>query len=200
MVIKFDHISYVLDKRKKQDVLNSLGEPVFSEIDLENISIKKQLMHSFFDSHDLYFFEGDYPTEYIFYDEVNGVSTIQKEDNVIYGSYSDIEQAKAFLTALFGKKVSEDGELLKCNMKGVLDSRDYPLVLEYSDNLAEPYLDDEGYGIVTVLVNSEPKSFPDGCIYTQKEALVVNGKQLEICFAKSLYTNIIFEIIKIAQN
>ena len=87
MIIKFDHISFVCSRINKEQILKNKGEPLFKEISLKNLEIKKILMHVPQDDHDLYFYEEDYPTEYIFYDSVNEQSGIKLVDNIVYAKY-----------------------------------------------------------------------------------------------------------------
>ena len=70
MIVKFDHISYIELRENKEILLQEKGTPVFKEELLRNLDIKKSLMRIPQENHDLYFYEGDYPIEYLFYDEV----------------------------------------------------------------------------------------------------------------------------------
>lgn len=100
------------------------------------------------DDHDLYFYEEDYPTEYIFYDSVNKQSGINLVDNTVYAKYLNKQRAIDFLKGIFGNKVIEENDKLVCNMKGILDKKDYILVLERTIEPMATYLDNSGYGIV----------------------------------------------------
>ena len=188
VIIKFDHVSFVCARSDKNKVLMNKGEPSFKEIGLKNLKIKKSLMHMAQQDHDLYFFEDGYPTEYIFYDAVNSQSRIELVDNVLYGKYMNKQKAIDFLKGIFGEKVTEEGDNIVCNMRGIIDKNDYMLI---------PWLDDSGYGIVTLVNNVRFTKKPVDGICTDYEVLKVNGKELEICFTKSNSTNIIFEIIKV---
>ena len=70
MIIKFDHISYVAAKSEIGNILKDKGEPKFKEIGLKNIDVKYPLMKNPQPDHDLYFYDCDIPTEYIFYNQV----------------------------------------------------------------------------------------------------------------------------------
>ena len=198
MIIKFDHITYIAGRSDKDEILKGLGEPEFSEEKLPNLEIKKGLMRRALPDHDLYFYGKSYPTEYIFYDETGDESGIELVGETVYGSYSDIDGAVAFLEGIFGRKVSCEDGIITCSMKGVLDKRDYPLVLKKADD-TEAFADDRGYGVAAIIVNSDIAS-PAGCICTDHETLTVNGKELDICFLKSESTDIIFELVKVMKQ
>ena len=197
VIIKFDHVSFVCARSDKNKVLMNKGEPSFKEIGLKNLKIKKSLMHMAQQDHDLYFFEDGYPTEYIFYDAVNSQSRIELVDNVLYGKYMNKQKAIDFLKGIFGEKVTEEGDNIVCNMRGIIDKNDYMLILEKTTESIIPWLDDSGYGIVTLVNNVRFTKKPVDGICTDYEVFKVNGKELEICFTKSNSTNIIFEIIKV---
>ncbi|MCR5590144.1 MAG: hypothetical protein K6F73_01295 [Lachnospiraceae bacterium] len=198
MIIRFDHITYIAGRSEKEALLDDLGAPSFFEEKLPNLKAKKELMRNMADDHDLYFFEGAYPTEYIFYDEPGNKSRITLKDGIIYGSYTDKEKARTFLEAIFDKKVTDEQDRLKCSMKGILDRQDYPLILEPAEQ-AISYVDDRGYGVPALIVNSD-YSAPDGAVCTDSERITVNGKELDICFMKSGAADIIFELIKVAKE
>lgn len=199
MIVKFDHISFVESRKEKDKILRDKGVPLFVEQSLKNLSIKNELMQVVQSNHDLYFYGDDYPTEYIFYDEVERHGNIKLEEEVLYGHYSNKKLALEFLKGIFGSKVAEDVEAIRCNMKGILDKRDYMLILEKSDNSTEAYIDNGGYGVAALISNTLFSKKPADGICTPTEVLNVNGKNLEICFTKSDSTDIIFEIIRIKE-
>lgn len=199
MIVKFDHISYVDLRKNKRLILEEKGAPVFREELLYNLDIKKSLMRIPQDNHDLYFYEEGYPTEYLFYDEVKKQSQIQLIDDTIYGHYFDKERAIDFLKGIFGNKVIENEGIITCNMKGILDKRDYILILEKCSEVIDSRLDDGGYGGggIALVSSSRFAVEPVDGLCTSAEELKVNGKNLEICFTKSASTDVIFEIIRI---
>lgn len=199
MIVKFDHISYICDRRQKQELLADKGIPNFEERNLQNLHIKKALMGKWQSTHDLYFYEGGFPTEYIFYDTVHQKSKVRVDENKIYGQYADKEKALDFLRGIFGKQVQEYGSEIICNMKGVLDKRDYILVLQNTDGGCQAFLDDSGYGIPALIVSSSFSKQPLDGICTEAERITVNGRNMEICFTKSDATNIILEMITIVH-
>lgn len=199
MIVKFDHISYVCGRLQKTNLIAEKGQPVFSEINLHNLTIKKALMAKRQSAHDLFFYDDDLPTEYIFYDEVNEKSNICIKDNKIYGLYSDKEQAMDFLRGIFGNRVKDhDGEII-CNMRGILDKRDYIMILQKTDDGCPAFLDDSGYGIPALIVKPAFSKIPEDGVCTETEKIVVNGRNLKICFTKSDSTNIIFELITVVS-
>ncbi len=200
MIIKFDHISYVAERSFADSILKKCGEPMFSETGLRNPTVKNALMRYPQHDHDLYFFDKDIPVEYILYDKIGEPGDIRVIDDRIHGKYTDINKAAAFLESLFGKRnVAVNGDLVECNMKGVIDRRDYFLVLSKSekDDITS-FLDDGGYGIPALIVNKDINDIVNGNI-TEREHLEVNGKDLVLCFARSMYTNVIIEMIKVCR-
>lgn len=196
MIIKFDHISFIASRKDREKLTKNLGEPTFVERNLPNIGIKCKLMRSEMKDHDLYFYDGGYPTEYIFYDSTFEESRIQLIDDVVYGHYSDLKRAQSFLVDIFGSKVFVENEKICCNMGGVLDRRDYWLVLCPEEHLQKGYLDSAGYGVVTIVMNNAYEKVPEDGVCTEYEKLTVNGRELEIKFAQSDSTDMIFEILR----
>lgn len=201
MIVKFDHISFIGAREEKNEILRDKGMPVFKEEALTNLATKKKLMRWQQTDHDLYFFKGDYPVEYIFYNNVKKQDheQIRLINNTIYGHYSGKKKAIEFLKGIFGNRVVEEDAIIKCNMKGILDKRDYNLVLEATEMPIEAYLDNSGYGVAAVIGNSELMKISNDGVCTKPGILKVNGKDLEIRFMSSRYTDIIFEIIRIIR-
>lgn len=198
MIVKFDHLSFIETRNNKEEILLGRGEPTFVEDRLENLKIKGSLMRISQPNHDLIYYEASYPLEFIFYDEVTYQSSIVFKDEIVYGHYNNADYAKAFLEGIFGNsRIRNDKDTIICNMKGVLDKRDYYLVLEKTDELLSPYLDDYGYGVVALISNKPFSVVPKDGICTQTEKLIVDGKEMDICFTKSSSVDMIFEIIRI---
>lgn len=196
MILKFDHISYIGLRKEKDAIVKKITNPLFTENALFNLNIKKTLMKKYQEDHDLIFDNGVYPTEYIFYDEVNNQSRISLTEGIVYGAYSNKINAVTFLRTIFGNKVEEEDGCIKCNMKGILDKRDYLLVLDYTDSSCQSFLDDSGYGVITLVTNSIIDTIPIDGICTPTEKICVNGKEIEVCFTRSDSVNVIFEIIR----
>lgn len=200
MIVKFDHISYIEERSQEHNIIKKKGKPVFKEINLRNLSIKSKLMKKNQATHDLYFYESDFPMEYIFYDYVNRKSDIFLKDGKVYGLYSNKKNAIDFLIGIFGEKVQENDDEIICNMKGILDKQDYILILRKTESTCASFLDDSGYGVLTLVTSSKFSKIPDDGICTETEMLEINGKELDICFTRSESTNVIFEIIKIRSR
>ncbi len=141
VIIKFDHISYVAPRKCKEEILDQKEGLIFQEHNLTNLEIKFELMQFPQKSHDLYFYDEFIPTEYIFYDDVGDETTVCIEDGVVYGYYFDKEKAVDFLMGIFGRKVEILNDAIKCNMKGVLDKKDYWLELKPCDRKKPVWLD-----------------------------------------------------------
>lgn len=201
MIIKFDHITFIAERKEKEAILKKLEKPLFSELSLKNLESKKKLMRNPQNDHDLYFFDAGYPTEYIFYDIVEKHGAIELKNNVIYGKYTNYNIAKKYLEGIFGDRITVNNGTIVCNMRGVLDKQDYFLVLEKTgeDNIV-PYVDDGGFGVIALLMNNKYSKAPEDGICTKYESLVVNNKELELCFTRTPSVNIIFEMIKISQR
>lgn len=197
MIVKFDHISFIAERGCKDSLLSGSGEPVFEEINLKNISIKEDLMRRPQPDHDLYFYDDDIPVEYIFYDEVVEQGKIKIQDGKIYGLCNDLIIAGEYLKSLFGEKsvCTRENEII-CSMKGILDKKEYILVLESSSEDVFPYLDDGGYGVIALIVNKDYDASVDWII-TDQERVTVNSRDLDIRFMRSASTNVIFELIRV---
>lgn len=199
MIYKVDHISLVESRNKWESALFQDIKYKFKEQNLLNIDVKKDLMMYNQVSHDLYFYEDEnmyWPTEIILYDQVGKCTEVTIENDCVCGRYGDLDSAIEFLTMFFGKaKVKLEGELLICNIKGVLDRKDYILKLLPKDD-CNVYLDSAGYGTITLFANTIKDVSKNGVFQTKYEGIVVNNNLLQICFVKCDHINIIFEFIK----
>lgn len=198
MIIKFDHISYIQSRVARQETPERHGEPSFKEEGLENPAIKKALMESWQKDHDLYYYVGSLPVEHIFYDKVHAGESLVRDGDAFHGKYSSKSKAAAFLQSLFPNGVSCQGDDILCNMKGVLDKRDFYLILhQQKGHIGRPSLDTRGYGVPAVVAKGWAGCPVEGAVVTSYEAVRVNGVDMEICFAASDAVNVIFEVIKI---
>lgn len=205
MIMKFDHISVIEERRNRESLLEAYGieNLFFKEIELKNLNIKKCFMQNWQENHDLYFFtkKGELPTELIFYDTVEGKTDIVVKENVIYGEYRNKDKAFSFLQKIFGEgyKIFQEGKKLVCNLRGVLDKQDVWLVLTPVEVSKKTYLDESGYGAIALLTSSLYHGNPEVAEYTEYETLRVNNKNLNICFVRSDEINIIFELIMLER-
>lgn len=197
MIVKFDHISYVASREQKKALTASRKGLVFQENNLENLGIKAALMQYPQKGHDLYFYDEAIPTEYIFYDRVGKETSVFIRDGVVHGSYFNKEGAVNFLTGIFGRKVEILDEMIRCNMKGILDKKDYWLELRPGNSKTLPFLDEEGYGAIAVITNTPFHTVPHDGECTARGTLCVNNKLLDICFTRSESMDVIFEIVMV---
>lgn len=205
MIIKFDHITYVLDRKDKGELKRwkKNGWAIrFAEEQLKNLSTKKTLMYHKTDTHDLYFMEKPYHmnTELIFYDRVNEENGIFIQNQIIYATCTDlkiVEEAVRKVGIRNIEKVS-DQEII-CNLKGIFDKKDYFVVFRREEILGEVVLDNMGYGCVTLLVDSINKLIgkfsEDEIFYSKNETLTVDSRVLNVAFLKIKGCNLIFEFI-----
>lgn len=195
MILKFDHISYVTDRKKKAQILKNLKQPLFKEINLRNMNNKALLMELPQENHDLYYFDDDIPIEYIFYDNVKGKSGVSIENGTIVGHYNNLEKAYGLMNGLFPGKVSYDNSVIMCNLSGVLDKKDFFLKLLYEPRLFKDRvtLDTEGYGEIALIHKGIRANT------SSEEKLIVNGKELHISFVYSESVDIIFELIRFGK-
>lgn len=200
MIIKFDHITYVASREQRETLTASRKGLMFQENDLANLDIKAALMQYPQEGHDLYFYDDVIPTEYIFYDRVGKETSVSIRDGIVHGSYFDKEGAIDFLTGIFGRKVESLDEVIRCNMKGILDRKDYWLELRPGDCKLSPFLDGKGYGTIAVITNVPFHIVPYDGECTAHDTLCVNNKLLDICFTRSDSVDVIFEIIMVEQE
>lgn len=184
--------------RKKSDG----WEIDFFEEDLKNIPTKKKLMKFPEETHDIYFFrkENNINTEVIFYNRVNVSGQIKIQDNIIYAGSNNLEETEQVIKKIGGTG-EMSGNIFRGGVKGILDKKDYIIIFEKKRN-TEAWLDNRGYGCITLLVDSIEKvgaRFKEDFYYSEKEKLKVNSRFLNIAFVKSKSTDLIFELIS-AKN
>lgn len=201
-IIKFDHISYISASENKEKVLKKFAgrKLKFSEIGIQNPDNKKLFMYRKDQKvHDMFFFEGQgINTEVILYDKISGRSQVQLGVDTIYATCADI----GTITTIFHKIGITDGRQTEkgiiYNLKGWLDKKDTYLEINEQEKSMDTYLDYEGYGCVTLLVDSlsglNVISDSENLV-TQAESMNVNRRPLDVCFWKNTGLNIIFEFI-----
>lgn len=197
MIMKFDHISYVAPRERKEELTASRKGLVFCENNLDNLAIKAALMQYPQKGHDLYFYDETIPTEYIFYDHVGKETSLFIRDGIVYGSYFDKKGAVDFLTGIFGRKMEILDDVIRCNMKGVLDKKDYWLELRPGNSKNPPFLDGGGYGTIAVITNVPFHVVPYDGECTAHGMLCVNNRLLDICFTRSDSVDVIFEMVTV---
>ncbi len=197
MIIKLDHISYVARRSEKDKILRGKHFAFFEE-KLENAQIKRKMMSMWHFDHDIYYFDDEsFPIEYIFYDSVVRESGIILKDNTVSAYYRDAEETENFLERIFKRTVTRNGNTLLCNMRGILDRNDYWLSLSPGNVFGKPTIDQEGFGTVALIVDSNDEYMKMGYDVTKSASIVVDGRKMDISFIRSELTNMIFEIIKV---
>lgn len=207
MIVKFDHITYIAAQKEKKLVLNKFrnGKQLFQEIGKENPKEKFRLMRKQQSFFDMYFFhEEALPVEVLFYDQVffNNDLFVKFQRSTIYAQSSDLLACRKIFNLIGFKDLDINREYLKCNIKGIFDKRDFWLVVEKTENIELPYLDDHGYGCIAFLVNDLEKIIQaanimeETEIFTEPEDMLVNGRNLQISFCRWKILNIIIEFIQ----
>lgn len=194
MIIRFDHITYVANRREKKNFKYEENEFLFVEKNLKNANNKKPLMKYDQETHDLYFYNKELmPIEYIFYDETYRKNTNIKIDGCdIYACYSNKDLAINFLEKTFKKVETNSNNEIVCCVSGLLDKTKYYLHLLPEKDL-EAYLDQEGFGVPTLMCNSIPKDVEE--YLSDINEININGKIFDVCFLKCDYINVIFELL-----
>lgn len=207
MIIRFDHITYVEDRNRKEELLmwkKSNGwEMHFFEDSLQNIPTKKKLMKFPDETHDIYFMkkENNINTEVIFYNRVSVFDQIKVQNNIIHAGSNNLEETERIIKKLGGKG-ERRGDTFQANLKGILDKKDYIIIFQKKEN-AEAWLDNQGYGCITLLIDSIEKvgaRFKTDFFYSEEEELKVNSQSLNIAFVKSKSTDLIFELISVKKQ
>lgn len=203
MIIKIDHITQVVNRDNVEEVMQSLEEQAgyiakFKEYELKNIEVKKNIMRNSTDLHDMFFMEkpNTIPIEVITY-----FQTEQGYPYVIKGNEIDIRvknvaEAGMLLKIMGAKEIESD---TRYNVRGIFDKSDIYVNIIRSEQLCKRYLDDEGIGCLTVLVDSVDKlknQFTESNIVcTEIGQIEVAGKLLNIMFASTSHNEFIVEFI-----
>lgn len=204
MIIKFDHISYIESRKNKKNILQFVDQKGykyrFKEDMLVNLPMKKVLMEKAQETHDIYYFEHgvEMPLELIFYSYVGNSSRIERDGNSIYVSGRDAPQIMNCLHEMGFRFLHWDKEkgFVRCNIKGILNQQDYWLVIDLNKERNEVFLDQQGYGCITFIVNSFKNIYR--CVHTgdylsMADDICVNNQMLKIVFYRSIKMDIYFE-------
>lgn len=204
MILKFDHITYVESRENKKEILHYFRENgyqyKFEEKSMVNFPAKKSLMNLNQETHDIYYFEqGEaLPVELILYAITGRDSNVAKDGKSIYVSGRNALSIIDCMHKLgFGFSVwDRERDIVRCNIKGMLDRQDYWLVINLKKERDEVFLDNRGYGCITFLV----KSFKDLCNWrgqgnylSEPAEVCVNRKKLQVVFYKNVNIDIFFE-------
>lgn len=190
MIIRFDHITYVCNESRLEQVLTkfaSLGYvESFREIHIPNISPKLKLLHYASRTHSLFFMkkDGSIPVEVISYEKTTkGIPVVYYDlegDTFTYNT-KDVEALKGLYCCLGVKKDIIDSY----NVKGVLDKANTYVSFEKVDN-PSTNLDNEGFTCPTLFVDSfikiKTKVEESGYCCTECSPISINGRDLKIFF------------------
>lgn len=202
-IIKFDHITYVAARDHKDDVFLRLKgghELEWYEEERENISGKSRFFQETHKTHDLYFWKPikeELPIEAVFYDSTTSENKepITMSGRTLYGRYSDATASAEALEIIGAKGIVHNDNKISCTLKGVLDKEDVSLVLSEGRNEQQVYLDANGLGCITLIVNEIEPRADQILSVTPPENFSVNGRMLQISFAECSAINCIFELI-----
>jgi hypothetical protein len=190
MLIKFDHLTYVVSKQdyaKAHGMLNGKGyKLMFAEKDLVNISPKKPFLRYPTATHDLYYYESTagVPIEVVSYDRVyHSQSSIiyNFEENELIIPATDINLVMGCLNSIGAKQLDDE----RVSLSGLLD-RKIIVATIVPKHETDVYLDSEGFRCPTVIVDSYEKIHNAVCLSggecSSVEGLKVNGRNLRIFF------------------
>lgn len=207
MIIKFDHISYVESRENKKNYLQYLKDKgyqyKFKEENMVNFSSKKKLMQLDQETHDIYYFEPkmEMPVEFIFYPYAGKSSKVEKKGNIIYVSGRKGVIIMESLRKIGFRFLQWDSinNIIRCNIKGILDRQDYWLIINLKKERHKVFLDDKGYGCITFLVNSFKNLYTCaelGDYLSEPAEVCINKQRLDIIFYKNSNIDIFFEFCK----
>ena len=206
MIIKLDHITYVTERVKVQTVIKEFetrGYTLkFKELNLPNLSIKKALMKTVQETHDIYFLDKDdsFAIEVIAYDQVCSTSQNKYEDGVF--SIEVKSRTKLYDTvSVFGIDPKENDD--RYRIKGLFDKKNLEIKVIEKPDIENTYLDMEGYGCLTFLVDSVERTKENikALDCSDISMLTVNGRELKIFFATSKEArDIIIEFISLGAE
>lgn len=205
MLVKFDHVTLVVnrkDAQKKIEELKALGYRLTLVNDhVVNIPSKMQFLKFKDATHGLYFMDAPegkgLPVEIIAYEHTtNEKSWIYYKplDNTITALSTDVEKCRQLFVAL-GCDIDE-GEIV---FNGALDPAVYKIIAKQEQNIVFN-LDNEGFCCPTIFVkpgNKTKNKFEEqGFECTEPEYFETNGKSMYVFFVKGKSG----ELIEIVTN
>lgn len=201
MLIKFDHLTYVTNKRDYANVhdwLNGHGyQLVFAEKNLVNITPKKPFMRYPTATHDLYYYESNVgvPIEVVSYNKVfrctnHFIYDFERKDLKV--PVTDPDLVMKCLKILGAKLIDDE----RVSLSGLLDRKQIVATIVPKQE-TDIYLDSEGFRCPTLIVDSYEKIRNDICLSggecSSVADLKVNGRNLRIFFV--IMGGAIFELI-----
>ena len=202
MLVKFDHITYVVNKSNLASAKQLLAKcgyvERFSEENVDNPICKSAYISHLNTKHSLYFFysPSGIPVEIVSY-----VYTTQNQQPLDYklGSTNvlcktGVLQESIDFYCVLGACANANGSL---EMKGLLDKKAIGISFKEKHDFATN-LDNEGWCCPALIVDSYKKTKMQlensGYFCTEADVMVVNGRNLFVCFAIG-QNNEIVEII-----
>ncbi len=195
MILKFDHIAFTCKRKELDEVLASFSEykQVFFEKGLLNLSVKKQLLSTWKEDHDIVLLnrEISFPVEITAYDDTCEGGKFEINNGAIIVLSDNIFESEIFYQAIGFKKHDDMMEI-----RTILDKRPIPLkLIPESDNmLGQTYLDSAGYCCLAFVTNNAEKErgrlIGKGVKVTGIQPLRINGKNVNIFFAYNDHSDI----------
>lgn len=203
MVIKFDHITHVVNRNNMVLTLNNYFEKgyveIFREYGLKNNTEKKRLLKYDQMDHDICFLrdrKNEIDVEIIAYDKTsqNLKSRIELWDNLISIKTYKIEDIKQVFNLLGVKK---NNNLFTWG--GLLQHTNYYIEIVPEEYAYECFLDDEGLCCLTLMVDSlekyREKLHDIGLNYSKIFQFRINNQLLDIMFVFTKNKDVIIELI-----
>lgn len=206
-IIKFDHVTYIGRRGTEEDIFLSLNEShtlQWFEKNRNNIKSKESFFCSEQKDHDLYYWKpvkSELPVESVFYNTVeNSNNPLKIIGRTIYGKYRASDVVISILEAIGAKDIRLENQIISCSIHGVFDRESVILCLVQSKETFDECLDSEGYGCLTLMMNSIETVDIKDVQMTEPELFFVNGRNLKISFIESKEINTIFELITLEDK
>lgn len=190
MIIKLDHIAYSCNRNEMEHVLEMFSgyQMVFHETNLKNLPIKRGLMDSWAEDHDIVLLnrDGFLPVEMTAYDEtVCGCEKYKIENNLITVFCNSIINSKMFYKALGFNEIGDNIMILRTLIGEVVTIR-FESISVPLPNDHRTRLDSKGYCCLAFVTNNAEKEKRKldkcGAETTEIMKLVINKKTLNIFF------------------
>lgn len=204
MIIKFDHITHVVTRGNTDLMLKYyLGkgyEELFRERGVKNSHEKKFLMRYDQTDHDIYFLKAPLKgvdVELIAYDKIfcDSEKRIELKDNYVIEVKTCYTNIVRIIFDVLGVKKSDSMYV----WGGVLQQSDYRLNIVQEETAPKNFLDDEGVGCITLMIDSlekvQRKLMETKLDYSEKFSICINQQILDVMFVYTPNRDVIIEII-----
>lgn len=200
MLVKFDHLTYVVNRRQVMEAIELFTEAGYtlsiSEDNAINSPTKMQFLKFKDPTHGLYFLtapeEGGLSVELIAYEHTSKEPTsieYTPGDNFLTIASADKEEAKTLMLAIGCDKADE-----KVVFNGALELRPYEILFAHKEGIAHN-LDNEGFCCPTIFIRPAHKTKDAieaaGFTCTSYEEFTVQGKFMYVFFAYDRSGNLI---------